>query len=314
MNKSSNSMIEKNKKKKRFRKNQIQLWALCLIPMSLVFVFNYLPIGGLVVAFKNFRYDKGIFGSDWVGFENFRYFFESDAFWRVTKNTLVFNSIFIITGELSGIILALLMFEIKSKRVTKFFQTVFILPKFVSVIFVSFMVFVLLNPTGIINNAIKILGGEGISFYTIPEWWLLILPIVQIWMTIGFVSIYYYSSMMAIDTALFEAARIDGANKWQEIRYITLPHLTDLLIILLILDVGSIFGGDFGLFYNVTLNKGALYEWTDTLPTFIYRSTISGASLGMTTAVGFLQSLVGLTLVLVTNGIVRKIDKSKALL
>lgn len=295
---------------KKFTKSDKQLGVLCLIPTILVFVFSYIPLFGLVLAFKRYNYSKGIFGSDWVGFENFKFFFTSDAFVRVTRNTLCLNILFIAVGVISAIALAIILFEITSSLKTKIFQTILITPYFMSMVIVAYMVFAILSPeNGFLNRAL----GLNIDWYSKPGAWPVILTIVSVWKGVGMDSIMYYATLMGIDNSLFEAAEIDGASWWQKTRNIVIPPLKSVAIILTILKIGSIFRADFGLFYQVTRNVGVLYPTTDVVDTYVYRALRELNDVGMSTAVGFLQSCVGLIMVMITNTVVKKIDPDSAL-
>ncbi len=296
------------------RKSSWQLYSMCAIPVILVFLFNYLPMGGLVLAFKDYRYDKGIFGSDWVGLKNFKFFFETDTFSRITFNTLFMNFLFIVTGVACSVGLAILLFELRSRRATKVFQTALIVPNFISWVIAAYMVFALLSPrNGVLNVIIEQLGGQKIDWYSKPEAWIVILTICNLWKNVGIDSVVYYASLMGVDMALFEAADIDGATKWQKIKYIIIPSLGPVISILTILKIGNIFRADFGLFYNVTRNVGTLYQTTDVIDTYIYRTMQSVGNMGMSSAVGLLQSIVGFILVMITNYVTKKIDPDRAL-
>lgn len=296
--------------KKKLTKSDLQLGSLCIIPATLVFIFSYIPLFGLILAFKRYNYSKGIFGSDWVGFENFKFFFTSDAFLRITRNTLGLNILFIAAGVISAIILAILLFEINSRIKTKVFQTVLITPHFISMVIVAYMVFAILSPeNGFLN---RILGLD-IDWYSKPNAWPIILLITSVWKNVGMDSVIYYATLMGIDVSLFEAAEIDGASWWQKTKSIVIPSLKSVAIILTILKIGSIFRADFGLFYQVTRNVGVLYPTTDVVDTYVYRALRELNDVGMSTAVGFLQSCVGFVTVMVTNTIVKKIEPESAL-
>ncbi len=302
------------KKKSKFKKSHFQLYSLCVIPVILVFIFNYTPLYGLLIAFKDYRYNKGILGSPWVGLDNFKFYVQSNDFARTTWNTLEMNILFIIFGIIAAILVAVLLFEIQSRAATKVYQTVMITPHFVSWIIAAYIVYAILSPEyGILNKIIEAFGGTAVSWYNTPEAWTWILLICSIWKHVGMDSVVYYAALMGIDTSLFEAARIDGANKVQIAWHITIPTLIPLVTILTILKIGSIFRGDFGLFYQVPMDTGALYSRTDVIDTYIYRVMRQIGNLSMSTAIGLLQSIVGFVLVMVTNFITRKIDPSRAL-
>lgn len=302
------------KKKKRINKNDIQLYALLAVPMLLVFVFNYIPMFGIIIAFKDYNYAKGILGSDWVGFKNFQVLTASNDFTRIVYNTVVLNAIFIIVGIICAITLGIILFEITSRRKTKVYQTVLITPNFVSWVVASYMGYAFLHPqSGLVNKLIEAFGGEGVSWYSIPEVWPVLLTIFSVWKHVGMDSIYYYASLMGIDSTLFEAAKIDGANKRQLIWHITLPHLIPLVTILTILKIGGIFRADFGLFYQMTRNVGRLYPTTDVMDTYIFRVMRVYGDMSLSSAAGFLQSVVGFVLVVFTNWAAKRIDPSRGL-
>lgn len=302
------------KKKVHIKKGHLQLYSLCVIPMLLIFVFNYLPLYGLLIAFKDYKYSKGIWGSEWVGFDHFKFYIQSNDFTRTTWNTLELNAIFIVCGIAAAVLTAVLLFELSSRKAVKTYQTILITPHFMSWIIASYMVYAILSPEyGLLNKIIEAFGGTAVQWYALPEAWTWILLICSIWKHLGMDTVVYYAALMGIDTSLFEAAKIDGANKVQIAWYITIPTLVPLITILSILKVGNIFRSDFGLFYQVTRDMGSLYERTDTIDTYIYRVMRQIGDLSMSTAIGFLQNIVGFTLVMLTNYIVRKIDPSRAL-
>lgn len=313
--------IEKNQiRKPLLRKRRYsldsswQLYALCAIPILWIFVFCYLPMGGIIIAFKNYRFDLGIFGSEWVGFKNFEFFFKSDAFARITYNTLSMNLLFIVLNVCCSLGLAILLFEVKSRNATKTFQTLLIFPNFVSWVLAAYMVYALLSPqNGILNVLIQKLGMEKVDWYAKPEAWPFVLAIAYVWKHTGMDSIIYYAALMGIDNSLFEAADIDGASKWDKIKYIIVPTLVPLITVLTILKVGSIFRADFGLFYQLPRNVSLLYSTTDVVDTYIFRTMRDIGNMGMSSAVGLLQSLVGFVLVIVTNYLSKKVDPDSGL-
>lgn len=308
----------KNKLRKRKHKgvvNNFQLWTLCTIPIIFIFVFNYLPMVGLILAFKKYKYSKGIFGSEWIGLENFKFLIQSNDFTRITRNTLTMNALFIIFGTIAAVLLAILLFELKSRRTTKVYQTILITPNFLSWVVVSYMVYAILQPqNGTFNQILTVFGAEKIDAYSKPEAWPLILTIASVWKHVGMDAVVYYAAMMGFDTSIFEAAEIDGANKIKRTWYVLIPSLVSLIVMLTILKIGNIFRADFGLFYQLPRNIGALYPTTDVIDTYIFRTLRVVGDIGMSSAAGFLQSIVGFIMVMVTNGIVRKISPDNALL
>lgn len=306
--------VKKGNSKFKLKKRDMQLYSLCALPMILVFLFNYLPMGGIIIAFKDYKYSKGILGSKWVGLDNFRFLFKSNDFFRITWNTLELNFIFIVVGIVAAVLVAVLMYGIQSRHASKVYQTVLITPYFMSWVIVSYIVYAFLNPSyGMLNKVIEGLGGEPIDWYSSPGAWTYILTICSVWKHVGMDSVVYYAALMGIDSSLFEAARIDGANRRQITWKITIPSLIPLITILTILKIGNIFRADFGLFYQVTRNVGTLYSRTDVIDTYVYRTMREIGDMGMSSAVGLIQSLVGFVLVLVTNHAAKKIDPESSL-
>jgi putative aldouronate transport system permease protein len=304
----------KEKKKFKININTMQLWSLCAIPVLLVVIFNYLPMVGIMIAFKKYNYTSGIFGSEWTGLNNFKYFMQSNEFFRITWNTLNMNFLFIVFGTLAALMLAILLFELKSRFFTKIFQTVLITPHFLSWVVVAYMTYAILHPNyGFLNNILGMFGIVKIDWYAKPMAWPYILTIASVWKTVGMDSIIYFAALMGVDSSLFEAAEIDGATKWKKIIYIILPSLTNLITILTILKIGNIFRADFGLFYQLPRDVGALYPTTDVVDTYIFRTMRVVGDMGMSSAVGLLQSIVGFVLVIFTNHCAKKIDPDGAL-
>ncbi|MDY3917440.1 MAG: ABC transporter permease subunit [Candidatus Limivivens sp.] len=304
---------QKQKHKKHWKDN-LQLLSLALPTIILLAVFAYWPMFGVILAFKNYKVPKGIFGSPWAGMKNFDFFFKSQDAWRVTRNTLGLNFLFIVVGIACGVIFALIMFEVKKARHVKIYQTVSILPSFLSWVAVGYIVYSLLDPTkGIINQLLGLFGMEGVAWYSEPKYWPFILVITKVWQSVGLGSIIYYAALMGVDDELYEAAEIDGAGKLQKTWYVSLPQIVPIIIIMAILDVGKIFRADFGLFYNVTRNVGALYPTTDVIDTYVFRALMSQGNIGMSSAVGLFQSVVCFITLMVTNTIVNKISPDNAL-
>lgn len=305
---------KKVKKRKGLKLSDLQLYSMCLIPVLLIFVFNYIPMFGIVIAFKDYKFGRGIWGSDWVGFKNFEFFLKSDDFLRITKNTLVMNALFITIGLICAVGLAVLLFELKSRAKTKVFQTILITPNFISWVIASYMLYAVLNPQyGMLNVVLTKFGMEKIDFYAKPHAWPIILTICYVWKHVGMKSVYYYAALMGVDTSLFEAAEIDGAKKWDIVKYIMIPCLVPLIVMLTILDIGGIFRADFGLFYQMTRDISMLYETTDVLDTYIFRAMRVVGDMGMSSAAGLMQSVVGFILVMVTNKCSKMIDNDYGL-
>lgn len=292
----------------------MQLMTLALPTIILLGLFNYAPMFGIVLAFKDYKVPKGIMGSPWVGLKNFEFFFQSQDAYRVIRNTLGLNTLFIVTGIFFGVLFALIMFEVKRKNHVKVYQTVSIIPSFISWVAVGFIVYALLDPTrGIINQVLLSMGKEAIDWYSEPQYWPMILLITKTWQGVGLGSIIYYAALMGVDSELFEAAEIDGAGKLQKTWYVSIPQIIPIIIVMGILDVGKIFRADFGLFYNVTRDVGALYPTTDVIDTYVFRALMQQGNIGMSSAVGLVQSVVCFFTLMTTNLIVKKVSPENSL-
>lgn len=301
-------------KRKRFTKQELQLYSMCILPVLWIIIFKYLPLGGIIIAFKDYRYDLGIFGSEWVGFKNFEFFFTSSDFFRITRNTLVMNCLFITFLTCSSVIVATLLFHITKRAATKTFQTIMITPHFISWVVAAYMLYGFLSPqNGLLNVILEKLGMESVDWYAKPEAWPPILTISYIWKAVGMDCVIYYAALMGIDSTLFEAADIDGAGAIQKFTKIIVPELTSLIVIQTIVRIGSIFNSDFGLFYQLPRNVGMLYSTTDVIDTYVFRAMRVVGDMSMASAIGLLQSVVGFILVILTNYITNKITPENAL-
>ncbi len=297
-------------------KNRTQmLYGLMILPgVLLLFIFCYIPIGGLVIAFKDYRYDLGILGSEWVGFKNFEFFFAGQDAKRVLYNTITLNITYIFLGIVVAVFFALLLYNIKRRVMIKAYQTTMMLPYFLSWVVVGCMAYGFLNPTsGIINGLLKKMGVDMIDWYAKPKYWPYILGFFSVWKNVGINCIIYYAGLMGVDDSLFEAAELDGASKLQKTWYISIPSIIPLIITMSLLALGNVFRSDFGLFYQVTRDIGMLYETTDVIDTYIFRALNTSGEVGMSAAVGFFQSVVGFITIIIANGIVRRIEKNNAL-
>ena len=275
---------------------------------------NYMPLVGLQVAFKRFNYGKGLWGSDWNGLQNFEFLFSSNSAERIIRNTLLYNIAFILLGIVVGVAVAVLLNEVRQKWALKTYQTGILLPYLMSMVIISYLAYVFLSTnTGVVNGLIRRLGGENINWYNSPQYWPGLLIFINLWKNLGFNMILYYSSIVGFSQDYYEAAELDGATKWQQITRITLPLLRPTIITLLILQLGQIFRSDFGLFYQVPMNQGALFEVTDTIDTFVYRALLKTPNIGMSSAAGFIQSVVGFVFILAANGVIRKLSPSDSL-
>ena len=302
------------KKRKKIGGREWQWIQRSVLPVLHTFIFCYCTLYGLLIAFKDYKYSRGIWGSKWVGFDNFKFFVLSNDCLRLVKNTLSLNALFIVTSMIACIALALVYYELTSRKALKTYQTILITPNFISWVTIGYVVYAFLQPQyGIINNLLRSFGLEGIQFYNEPAVWPGILNFANVWKGVGMGCIIYYATLMGIDATLFEAARIDGATKWQEIRYITLPMLSRLIVLQLIMAIGGIFNSDFGLFYQLTRDSGALYQTTDVIDTYLYRTMRVIGDMKLSSAVGLLKAVVGFILVYMTNFIVRKYDEELSL-
>ena len=298
----------------RIRHN-IPLYLMFLPGAIYLLINNYIPMAGLVIAFKQVNWNKGILKSPWVGFSNFEYLFKTKEAWNITRNTLGYNIVFIILGTVIAIAVAILLNEITSMMLKKTYQTVILLPYLISMVVVSYLVYAMLSSeNGFVNLSIlRPLGKQEISWYTESKYWPAILIIIYIWKTFGYNCILYYATLVGIDRGYYEAAVIDGASRWQQIRHITLPELVPTIITLTLMSIGKIFYSDFGLFYQVPMDSGPLYDVTNTIDTYVYRGLIRQNNVGMSSAAGFYQSIIGFVLVLLANYAVRRISKENAL-
>ena len=305
------------RKKKKIRwKKAIPVYILMLPGLVYLLFNNYLPMFGLVIAFKNVNYTLGIFKSPWAGLNNFKFLFSSGNAWLITRNTILYNIAFIILGMVCGIAVAILLNEIRGKMPLKIYQTLILLPYLMSWVVVSYLSFAFLSgETGFINNTILPLFGidKPIAFYQTQKYWPFILTFVNLWKSMGFNMIMYYSCIIGIPSDYFESAREDGASKWQQIRKITIPCMKSTIITLLILSIGRMFYSDFGLFYQVPKNSGMIYNVTQTIDTYVYNALMTQNNIGMSAAAGFYQSIVGFVLVIIANAVIRKISKEDAM-
>jgi len=290
-----------------FIKNK-ELLLLTLPALAYFVIFHYLPMGGIYIAFTDYNYVDGIFGSPFVGLQWFRIFFRGDLM-RVTRNTLGYGAAFIVLNLVTGVFTAIILGAVKRRAAVKVYQTIMIIPHFISWIVVSLILYVFLDPMyGAVNNFFNIDS----MWYANPGYWPFILMFMNTWKSVGLGCVMYYAAMMGIDSTLYEAATIDGAGKIAQIRYITLPELVPLMTILTILSMGNLFRGDFGLFFSLPRDVGMLYPTTDILDTYIYRGLRSGR-LSLNAASGLYQSVMGFFSIVAVNFIVRRISPDNSL-
>ena len=296
-------------------KEALPYYVLVLPGLLYLLINNYMPMFGIIIAFKRIDFSKGILGSPWCGFDNFRFLFLTKDAWQILRNTILYNVAFFLIGTVCAVTLAILINEIRSKIASKIYQTVILLPYLMSWVVVSYLCFAFLSAdTGFINNSVlPLFGAEKISWYTDKTWWPLILTLVSTWKSVGYSMIIYLSGIVGISQDYYEAARIDGASKWDQIRYITLPLLRPTVITLFILSVGQIFRSDFGLFYQIPKNSGALYEYTRTIDVYVYQALMKNSDYSMSSAASVLQSVAGFVLIILANQVVRRVDENSSL-
>ena len=302
------------KRKGRWKKF-LPVYLMMLPGLLYLFINNYMPMAGLVVAFKQVNFSTGIWKSPWVGLKNFEFLFTTDEAAVITRNTILYNLAFIVIGIVLGIFLAILITEVADKTLKKLYQSAILVPFLMSIVIVSYIVYAFLGAEhGLVNNSIlPPLGKEPVSWYTQPKYWPFILVFVHTWKGIGYGCLIYISTINGIDKSLYEAASLDGAGLWKKIRHVTLPCLKGTVITLTLLNIGKIFYADFGLFYQVPMNSGQLYDTTNVIDTYVYRALLQLGNSGMAAAAGFYQSVVGFILVMISNLIVRKTSAENAL-
>lgn len=295
------------------RKNRT-LFLMVLPAIIVVFTFGYIPISGLVLAFKDYRYDLGIFGSQWAGLENFRFFFLSGTGFLVTRNTVLYNLFNLATSQGLAVVTAILISEMRGKYFKKLTQSIIFLPYFISWIIVGAFVYNIFNyEAGTLNTMLKGLRMEPVDMYGKPAAWIFIIAFFNSWKWVGYNSIIYIAAITHVDAECYEAADIDGANIFQKIRSITLPSITPTIIVILLLNIGRILRGDFQMFYQIVGNNGQLFNTTDVIDTFVFRSLINSGDIGMTTAATFYQSVLCFIAIITVNSVVRRVERDYAL-
>lgn len=309
--------IGSKKNQLRFKKKgflyhlyKYRIFLLMLLPAVIyTLVFSYYPMTGIVLAFKKYTYAGGIWGSKWNGVENFKFFFKSGQAWTVIRNTVLYNIMFIIVGTAFQIAVAVFLTEITNKHFRKISQSMMFLPYFISWVIVGVMAFnIFSSDYGIINRIVTFFGGEKIPFYTQPGKWPGILLFFNLWKGVGYGSVMYLAAIMGIDTSLYDAAAIDGASVFQRIAHVTIPGIMPTVIILFLLNVGGIFKGNFDMFYNLVGGNGLLYNYTDVIDTLAFRALISSNDFGMSSAIGFMQSVMCFITVVLANKLVKLYD------
>ncbi len=304
-------MITRLNRMKRF----IPLYLMFLPGAIYLFINNYIPMTGIIVAFKKYSVRAGIWGSEWSGLKNFKFLFATSDAFIITRNTLLYNLAFITLGLVIEITFAIFICDTISKRLKKIYQSAILFPYLMSAVIIGYIVYAFLSQsTGVVNNSIlPALGLESINWYSEAKYWPFIIVFVNAWKNTGYGCLIYISTINGIDPSLYEAAMLDGSSKWKQIKYITLPSLVTTIITLMLLNIGRIFYSDFGLFYQVPRNSGLLFSTTNVIDTYVYRGLMEQSNVGMSAAAGFYQSIVGFILVITANWIVRKTNKENAL-
>lgn len=295
-------------------KQYFPLYTMLIPGMVYLFINNYIPMPGIIVAFKNFNYQKGILGSEWNGFKNFIFLFKTNDALLILRNTVCYNIVFIILGTIMALAVSIMLNELTSQKAKKLYQIILLFPYLLSIVVVSYIVYGFLNPqSGFMNHLLLKWGKEPISWYSTPKYWPFILTFINIWKGFGYSSIMYYATLLGIDPTYYEAAIIDGATRWQKIRFVILPLLKPTVIILTLMSVSKILYSDFGLFYQVPLNSGPLINVTNTIDTYVYRGLMESNNIGMSAAAGLYQSVVGFVMLLAANWLVGKVDQENTL-
>lgn len=311
----TNRSTRQAKGRKNLKKEDGALFLMALPAILYLLIFAYLPMAGLVMAFQDLNITKGVFSSPFVGFKNFEFLFSTTDAWVITRNTVAYNLVFIVVNLAISVTLSLMLSSLRSSKFAKITQTVYMMPYFLSYAVVAIVVNAFLHrDNGVVNSFLRMMGNTGMTnWYHQTSIWPPLLVFVNAWKGCGYQTVLYLAVISGISRDYYEAAVLDGATKFQQARYITIPHLRFIIGISLILSMGSIFRGDFGLFFNVTMDTGRLYPVTDVIDTYIYRALTYLSNVGMSTAAGLYQSLVGFVLVLVSNKIVNRIDPESAM-
>ena len=295
-------------------KKYIPIYLMLLPGAVYLLINNYIPMAGIVMAFKNLNFSKGIWGSDWVGLKNFEYLFKTPEAFNMTRNTILYNLVFIVLTMILSVFVAILLSEVRRKISMKVYQTVLLLPYMISMVIVSYLGYAFMaEDGGLLNRMLETMGKDSISWYNAPQYWPVILTVIQLWKNVGYQSIIFLAAVMGIDQEMYEAASIDGCSKTKQIFKITIPMIVPTIITMTLLQIGRIFYSDFGLFYQVPLNSGALYNVTTTIDTYVFRGLMTLGDFSMSSAACVYQSLVGFVLVLIANAVTKKYSAENAL-
>ncbi len=296
-------------------KGYIPFYLMALPGMIYLICNNFMPLYGILLAFKKLDVTKGIWGSPWSGLDNFKFLFKTSTAFVIIRNTILYNVAFLVLGTLIAITLAICLNEIKNKKFSKLYQSLILIPYLMSWVIASYLVYALLaQDVGLLNNSIlKPLGLDTINWYGTKKYWPYILFICNTWKNAGYMMIIYYSSIVSISQEYYEAAMLDGATKWQQIKKITIPLIKNTIIVLVVLSLGRIASSDFGLFYQIPRNSGALYSVTQTIDVYVYNALMKNYDFGMSSAASVFQSIVGFLFIMTANFVVRKVNKESAL-
>lgn len=294
-------------------KSSLPLTLMALPAVIYIFIFNYIPLYGLVLPFKDYKPRLGFLASDWIGFENFKFLLNNEQLMLAVRNTVLYNIVFIILGTSVSVFVALMLYEMSRKSV-KIYQTSIFIPHYISWVVAAYVFAIFLDMDyGILNKIITAFGGDPVMWYNDAKYWPPILTIAHIWKGFGYSAIVYYAALMGLDKSLFEAAELDGAGKLKQMWYISLPGIKNMIVMLFIMHIGKIFYCDFGMFYNITQDSSLLYSTTDIVDTYIYRTLINLGDVGISSAVSMIQAILGFVLVIVANTIAKKVDEDSAL-
>lgn len=308
------------KKSRRFTRDDIELTLLALPTMIWYILFAFLPMFGVIIAFKKYQlipgegFVKSLILSEWIGFKNFEFLFATKDAFIMIRNTLLYNSVFIVLGVIIPVILAIMMSQLHNQKLAKTFQTAMLLPHFLSWVVIGYFIFSFLSfDKGMLNKSLIFFGKDPVQWYIEPAYWPYILVFVNLWKGVGYGMVVYLASISGIDSTYYEAAIIDGATKWQQVMKITLPLIKPIIIIMFILAVGRIFNSDFGLFYKVPRDSGQLFDVTTTIDTYVYKALRNQGNIGMSSAAAFFQSVFGCITIITANTITKKIDSENSL-
>ena len=297
------------------RRVNFALLSMLLPGTAALLLFSYVPMAGIIIAFKNINYAKGILGSPWIGFKNFEFFIKTPDAWLITRNAILYNAAFIVLGTVAAVGVAVLLDGLRTKKTSRFYQGVMFLPYFFSWIVISTLAFSFLSADlGFFNKVLlPAFGVAKVNWYIEPVYWPFIIVFTNLWKYTGYGSVVYLAAIAGIDQNCFEAAALDGASRWQTVRHVMIPLISYLIIIQVMLQIGRLFYSDFGLFYQVPQNMGPLFKATNVIDTYVYRTLVNVGDIGMSAAAGLYQSAVGFVLVLASNLVVRRIDPEKSL-